>query len=166
MFFFLSSKKMFQVRKEYRKFVRRNTWLPRCLRCSKNTSSPSASATSGIVNGVKDFGSHNNCNSSSNPSAPVTDSSGLSPHTVANVGTPQMGLLHRGGFITSLNSTNLAVNATNLDNLSMSSLLGHYHLNNASMMQAYQQNYNGQTTLVANNNRHRHPAHLQGTYQF
>ncbi|XP_076244936.1 latrophilin Cirl [Calliopsis andreniformis] len=75
-----------KVRKEYRKFVRRHSWLPKCLRCSKTVtgSSGGSSGTSGGgggANGGKDFGSHN---TSSNPSAPTTDSSGLSPHTASN----------------------------------------------------------------------------------
>ncbi|XP_076230339.1 latrophilin Cirl isoform X4 [Nomia melanderi] len=75
-----------KVRKEYRKFVRRHSWLPKCLRCSKTVtgSSGGSSGTSGGAggaNGGKDFVSHN---TSSNPSAPTTDSSGLSPHTASN----------------------------------------------------------------------------------
>ncbi|XP_076668606.1 latrophilin Cirl isoform X4 [Andrena cerasifolii] len=76
-----------KVRKEYRKFVRRHSWLPKCLRCSKTVtgSSGGSSGTSagggGGANGGKDFASHN---TSSNPSAPTTDSSGLSPHTASN----------------------------------------------------------------------------------
>ncbi|XP_043281212.1 latrophilin Cirl-like isoform X3 [Venturia canescens] len=76
-----------KVRKEYRKFIRRHSWLPKCLRCSKTVagSSGGSSGTSGAgagTNGGKDFTSHN---TSSNPSAPTTDSSGLSPHTTTNV---------------------------------------------------------------------------------
>ncbi|KAK9304842.1 hypothetical protein QLX08_003910 [Tetragonisca angustula] len=75
-----------KVRKEYRKFVRRHSWLPKCLRCSKTVagSSGGSSGTSGGAggaNGGKDFASHN---TSSNPSAPTTDSSGLSPHAASN----------------------------------------------------------------------------------
>ncbi|CAL7946106.1 unnamed protein product [Xylocopa violacea] len=75
-----------KVRKEYRKFVRGHSWLPKCLRCSKTVtgSSGGSSGTSGGAggaNGGKDFGSHN---TSSNPSAPTTDSSGLSPHAASN----------------------------------------------------------------------------------
>ncbi|XP_015596630.1 latrophilin Cirl isoform X3 [Cephus cinctus] len=75
-----------KVRKEYRKFIRRHSWLPKCLRCSKTVSGSSGgtSGTSGAAagaNGGKDFTSHN---TSSNPSAPTTDSSGLSPHAATN----------------------------------------------------------------------------------
>ncbi|XP_051176110.1 latrophilin Cirl-like isoform X3 [Leptopilina boulardi] len=75
-----------KVKKEYRKFIRRHSWLPKCLRCSKTVtgSSGGSSGTSGVgagANGGKDFGSHN---TSSNPSAPTTDSSGLSPHAASN----------------------------------------------------------------------------------
>ncbi|XP_071560390.1 latrophilin Cirl isoform X6 [Temnothorax nylanderi] len=75
-----------KVRKEYRKFVRRHSWLPKCLRCSKTVTGASAGSTGGSggtagANGGKDFASHN---TSSNPSAPTTDSSGLSPHAATN----------------------------------------------------------------------------------
>ncbi|XP_076632425.1 latrophilin Cirl isoform X5 [Colletes latitarsis] len=75
-----------KVRKEYRKFVRRHSWLPKCLRCSKTVTggsggSSGTSGGAGGANGGKDFASHN---TSSNPSAPTTDSSGLSPHTASN----------------------------------------------------------------------------------
>ncbi|XP_035725800.1 latrophilin Cirl-like isoform X2 [Vespa mandarinia] len=76
-----------KVRKEYRKFIRRHSWLPKCLRCSKTvTGSSGSSGTSGGGvgpggNGGKEFASHN---TSSNPSAPTTDSSGLSPHAASN----------------------------------------------------------------------------------
>ncbi|XP_024877141.1 latrophilin Cirl-like isoform X4 [Temnothorax curvispinosus] len=75
-----------KVRKEYRKFVRRHSWLPKCLRCSKTVTGGSAGSTGGSggtagANGGKDFASHN---TSSNPSAPTTDSSGLSPHAATN----------------------------------------------------------------------------------
>ncbi|XP_046406443.1 latrophilin Cirl-like isoform X2 [Ischnura elegans] len=59
-----------KVRKEYRKFVRRNSWLPKCLQCSKNSSS-------------KERRSSFYAGSNGNPSAPnshSTDSSALSPH--------------------------------------------------------------------------------------
>ncbi|XP_020707025.2 latrophilin Cirl isoform X2 [Athalia rosae] len=85
-----------KVRKEYRKFNRRHSWLPKCLRCSKTVSGNSAgtSGTSGGVagtNGGKEFASHN---TSSNPSAPTTDSSGLSPHAAASY------LVSGGGWVT------------------------------------------------------------------
>ncbi|XP_067206179.1 latrophilin Cirl-like isoform X6 [Linepithema humile] len=75
-----------KVRKEYRKFVRRHSWLPKCLRCSKTVTGGTAGSTGGSggtggANGGKDFASHN---TSSNPSAPTTDSSGLSPHAATN----------------------------------------------------------------------------------
>ncbi|CAD6244270.1 GSCOCG00013317001-RA-CDS [Cotesia congregata] len=76
-----------KVRKEYRKFIRRHSWLPKCLRCSKTVTGSSGGGSSGTsvgaagVNGGKDFSSHN---TSSNPSAPTTDSSGLSPHAASN----------------------------------------------------------------------------------
>ncbi|PNF40244.1 hypothetical protein B7P43_G07072 [Cryptotermes secundus] len=59
-----------KVRKEYRKFIRRHSWLPKCLRCSKHS------------NG-KERRSSLYAGSNGNPSAPnshSTDSSALSPH--------------------------------------------------------------------------------------
>ncbi|XP_046406445.1 latrophilin Cirl-like isoform X4 [Ischnura elegans] len=64
-----------KVRKEYRKFVRRNSWLPKCLQCSKNSSS-------------KERRSSFYAGSNGNPSAPnshSTDSSALSPHGTSNI---------------------------------------------------------------------------------
>ncbi|XP_021940476.1 latrophilin Cirl isoform X4 [Zootermopsis nevadensis] len=65
-----------KVRKEYRKFIRRHAWLPKCLRCSKHS------------NG-KERRSSMYAGSNGNPSAPnshSTDSSALSPHGTS-VGT-------------------------------------------------------------------------------
>ncbi|PSN57298.1 hypothetical protein C0J52_02077 [Blattella germanica] len=65
-----------KVRKEYRKFIRRHSWLPKCLRCSKHS------------NG-KERRSSLYAGSNGNPSAPnshSTDSSALSPHGTS-VGT-------------------------------------------------------------------------------
>ncbi|XP_032454612.1 latrophilin Cirl isoform X6 [Nasonia vitripennis] len=83
-----------KVRKEYRKFIRRHSWLPKCLRCSKGSSGGGSGGSGAGGTGAngshgnshgggagKDFASHN---TSSNPSAPTTDSSGLSPHANSN----------------------------------------------------------------------------------
>ncbi|XP_058809833.1 latrophilin Cirl-like isoform X3 [Phymastichus coffea] len=84
-----------QVRKEYRKFVRRHAWLPRCLRCSRNpTTTSGSSGGGGCAGGTGSAGSGNSlgsnlqgqgnnkelahCNTSSNPSGPSTECSGLS----------------------------------------------------------------------------------------
>lgn len=112
-----------QVRKEYRKFIRRHSWLPKCLRCSKNVSGNSAgsSGTSGVVagtNGGKEFASHN---TSSNPSAPTTDSSGLSPHAAASVGSTSPN--NHNNMNSTCNNTNLSINV-NLNNLSLRSPVG------------------------------------------
>ncbi|XP_066996980.1 latrophilin Cirl isoform X2 [Anabrus simplex] len=59
-----------KVRKEYKKFIRRHSWLPKCLRCSKRSNS-------------KERRSSLYAGSNGNPSAPnshSTDSSALSPH--------------------------------------------------------------------------------------
>ncbi|XP_069693685.1 latrophilin Cirl isoform X9 [Periplaneta americana] len=64
-----------KVRKEYRKFIRRHSWLPKCLRCSKHS------------NG-KERRSSLYAGSNGNPSAPnshSTDSSALSPHGTSNI---------------------------------------------------------------------------------
>lgn len=118
--------RVLQVRKEYRKFIRRHSWLPKCLRCSKTVtgSSGGSSGTSGGpagVNGGKDFPSHN---TSSNPSAPTTDSSGLSPHAASNVGTPPN---NHNNLTASTNNTNLSINV-NLNNLSLRSPNGSHQM--------------------------------------
>ncbi|XP_063219842.1 latrophilin Cirl isoform X2 [Bacillus rossius redtenbacheri] len=64
-----------KVRKEYRKFIRRHSWLPKCLRCSKHANS-------------KERHSSVFMGSNGNPSAPnshSTDSSALSPHGTSNI---------------------------------------------------------------------------------
>ncbi|XP_034936130.1 latrophilin Cirl-like isoform X6 [Chelonus insularis] len=127
-----------KVRKEYRKFIRRHSWLPKCLRCSKTVtgSSGGSSGTSGAtagVNGGKDFPSHN---TSSNPSAPTTDSSGLSPHAATNVGTSPN---NHNNLTTTSNNTNLSINV-NLNNLSVRSPNGPHQMH-----------------MMAPSNHNRHP---------
>ncbi|XP_017774015.1 PREDICTED: latrophilin Cirl isoform X3 [Nicrophorus vespilloides] len=66
-----------KVRKEYRKFIRNHSWLPKCLRCSKpNTSSSSGSGSSGLG---KEGRTSLYAGSNGNPSAPSVDNV-LSPH--------------------------------------------------------------------------------------
>lgn len=130
----------FQVKKEYRKFIRRHSWLPKCLRCSKTVtgSSGGSSGTSGVgagANGGKDFGSHN---TSSNPSAPTTDSSGLSPHAASNVGTSPN---NHSNLTAACNNTNLSINV-NLNNLALRSPVGPHQLH-----------------LMTPSNHNRHPTH-------
>ncbi|XP_020288544.1 latrophilin Cirl-like isoform X3 [Pseudomyrmex gracilis] len=70
-----------KVRNEYRKFVRDHPWVPKCLRSSMTAAlngSADGSGGTGGANGGKDFVLHN---TSSNPSAPTTDSSGASSHS-------------------------------------------------------------------------------------
>ncbi|CAG2053339.1 unnamed protein product, partial [Timema podura] len=68
-----------KVHKEYRKFIRRHSWLPKCLRCSKHSHN-------------KERHSSLYAGSNGNPSAPnshSTDSSALSPHgTSVGTGPP------------------------------------------------------------------------------
>lgn len=142
------SASLLQVRKEYRKFVRRHSWLPKCLRCSKTVTGGSAGSTgasgvAGGANGGKDFASHN---TSSNPSAPTTDSSGLSPHAAANanhVGT-NVGAMsppnNHNNLTAACNNTNLSINV-NLNNLSLRSPVGAHQMH-----------------MMAPSNHNRHPA--------
>ncbi|KAK0161858.1 hypothetical protein PV327_008263 [Microctonus hyperodae] len=127
-----------KVRKEYRKFIRRHSWLPKCLRCSKTVTgsaggSSGTSGGTGGVNGGKDFPSHN---TSSNPSAPTTDSSGLSPHAASNVGTPPN---NHSNLTAATNNTNLSINV-NLNNLSLRSPNGAHQMH-----------------MMAPSNHNRHP---------
>lgn len=123
---------LLQVRKEYRKFVRRHSWLPKCLRCSKTVTGGTAGSTGGSggtggANGGKDFASHN---TSSNPSAPTTDSSGLSPHAATNVGTNASTTSppnNHNNLTTTCNNTNLSINV-NLNNLSLRSPVGAHQM--------------------------------------
>lgn len=134
---------LLQVRKEYRKFVRRHSWLPKCLRCSKTVTGGSAGSTGGTggtggANGGKDFASHN---TSSNPSAPTTDSSGLSPHAATNVGTNATSPPNNHNNLTAAsNNTNLSINV-NLNNLSLRSPVGAHQMH-----------------MMAPSNHNRHPA--------
>lgn len=76
-----------QVRKEYRKFIRKHSWLPKCLRCSKLGGG--AGSSSGSSGAGKERRTSLYAGSNSNPSGPnshSTDNSVLSPHA-ASVGT-------------------------------------------------------------------------------
>lgn len=96
------------------------------MRCSKTVtgSSSGSTGTSGGqqgVNGGKDYPSHN---TSSNPSAPTTDSSGLSPHAASNVGTSPN---NHNNLTVPTNNTNLSINV-NLNNLSLRSPNGTHQM--------------------------------------
>ncbi|XP_050314725.1 latrophilin Cirl-like isoform X2 [Anthonomus grandis grandis] len=79
-----------KVRKEYRKFIRRHSWLPKCLRCSKSGSGAGSSSTgntgscttSGGVGGKERrpslYGSNGNPSAGTNSHS--TDNSVLTPH--------------------------------------------------------------------------------------
>ena len=76
-----------QVRKEYRKFIRQHSWLPKCLRCSKPSSSAgSGSDTSGTGKERRTsfYGASNG--NQSGPNSHSTDNSALTPHGTS-VGT-------------------------------------------------------------------------------
>jgi latrophilin 1 len=76
-----------QVRKEYRKFIRRHSWLPKCLRCSKPGGGAGSSSGSSGMN--KERRTSIYAGSNGNPSGTnshSTDNSVLSPHGTS-VGT-------------------------------------------------------------------------------
>lgn len=118
---------LLQVRNEYRKFVRDHPWVPKCLRSSMTAAlngSADGSGGTGGANGGKDFVLHN---TSSNPSAPTTDSSGASSHS-ANVGTNVGSSPNNHNNLTAAcNNTNLSINV-NLNNLSLRSPVGAHQM--------------------------------------
>ncbi|CAH1378189.1 unnamed protein product [Tenebrio molitor] len=70
-----------KVRKEYRKFIRRHSWLPKCLRCSKPGGGAGSSSGSSGMN--KERRTSIYAGSNGNPSGTnshSTDNSVLSPH--------------------------------------------------------------------------------------
>ncbi|XP_064215503.1 latrophilin Cirl isoform X3 [Tribolium castaneum] len=70
-----------KVRKEYRKFIRRHSWLPKCLRCSKPGGGAGSSSGSSGLN--KERRTSIYAGSNGNPSGTnshSTDNSVLSPH--------------------------------------------------------------------------------------
>ncbi|RZB40519.1 latrophilin Cirl [Asbolus verrucosus] len=76
-----------KVRKEYRKFIRRHSWLPKCLRCSKPGGGAGSSSGSSGLN--KERRTSIYAGSNGNPSGTnshSTDNSVLSPHGTS-VGT-------------------------------------------------------------------------------
>ncbi|XP_056647117.1 latrophilin Cirl isoform X6 [Diorhabda sublineata] len=71
-----------KVRKEYRKVIRRHSWLPQCLRCSSpGGSSGSTSGSSGMAKerGTSIYGGSNG-NPSAGTNSHSTDNSVLTPH--------------------------------------------------------------------------------------
>lgn len=75
-----------QVRKEYPRFIRKHSWLPKCLRCSKPNAAGGSSSGGGGSSGVgKEGRTSLYPGSNGNPSAPP-DSSVLSQHGTS-VGT-------------------------------------------------------------------------------
>ncbi|XP_030748603.1 latrophilin Cirl isoform X2 [Sitophilus oryzae] len=86
-----------KVRKEYRKFIRRHSWLPKCLRCSKSGSNGAGSSS----------GNSQSCTTSGGPAkerrpslyggSNGNPSAGTNSHSTDNsVLTPQGTSLHRG----------------------------------------------------------------------
>lgn len=115
-----------QVQKEYRKFIRRHSWLSQCLGCSKGASSGAtgALATATGVNASKELVSQN---TSSNPSGPTTESSELTPHVSIDVASSPT--LHQIGHsvcnIANTHRANLPINV-NLSSPSMRAK-AHFH---------------------------------------
>ncbi|XP_068917391.1 latrophilin Cirl-like isoform X4 [Tenebrio molitor] len=75
-----------KVRKEYRKFIRRHSWLPKCLRCSKPGGGAGSSSGSSGMN--KERRTSIYAGSNGNPSGTnshSTDNSVLSPHGTSNI---------------------------------------------------------------------------------
>ncbi|XP_044257478.1 latrophilin Cirl isoform X5 [Tribolium madens] len=75
-----------KVRKEYRKFIRRHSWLPKCLRCSKPGGGAGSSSGSSGLN--KERRTSIYAGSNGNPSGTnshSTDNSVLSPHGTSNI---------------------------------------------------------------------------------
>ncbi|XP_057667195.1 latrophilin Cirl isoform X5 [Diorhabda carinulata] len=76
-----------KVRKEYRKVIRRHSWLPQCLRCSSpGGSSGSTSGSSGMAKerGTSIYGGSNG-NPSAGTNSHSTDNSVLTPHGTSNI---------------------------------------------------------------------------------
>ncbi|XP_045481272.1 latrophilin Cirl isoform X5 [Harmonia axyridis] len=71
-----------KVRKEYRKFIRRHSWLPKCLRCSK--SGAGASSSSGSSGLAKERRTSLYAGSNGNPSGSHSHSTD-SPHGASNI---------------------------------------------------------------------------------
>ncbi|CAH0561842.1 unnamed protein product [Brassicogethes aeneus] len=75
-----------KIRKEYRKFIRKHSWLPKCLRCSKVSSPQNSSSggSSGLSGGGKERRTSVYAGSNGNPASGTnshsTDNSVLSPH--------------------------------------------------------------------------------------
>ena len=140
--------------------MRRHSWLPKCLRCSRSSCSTTGagsgtgsgasgtSAAAADANGAKDLTSHN---TSSNPSAPGTESSGLSSHVNSNVGSGVVlqsnnHSLRQVCAISNISNTNLSI-TQNLNNLPLSPplALGPHQIH-----------------IVARNNHNRHSPNQQG----
>ncbi|KAJ8953237.1 hypothetical protein NQ318_015817 [Aromia moschata] len=107
-----------KVRKEYRKFIRRHSWLPKCLRCSKLGGGASSSTGSSGMAKERRAGLYggSNGNQSGGTNSHSTDNSVLSPHGTS-VGT---------------NSIVISNNLNNARHTALVQILSRTDLNNAS----------------------------------
>lgn len=118
----ITCNKIVQVLKEYRKFIRRHSWLPKCLRCSKTTGSTSSgSCTAGVGNASAGVGSGKDSN---NQSAPNTDSTGLTGSADAS-GTHQRH--NQQTLVNSVSTPNIVINNLNLSNMRPSQIGDQHH---------------------------------------
>ncbi|GJQ78853.1 hypothetical protein Trydic_g8646, partial [Trypoxylus dichotomus] len=70
-----------KVKKEYQKFIRQHSWLPKCLRCSKPNGGGGSSSDSAGIGKEKRTSFYGGWNGSqSGPNSHSTDNSVLSPH--------------------------------------------------------------------------------------
>lgn len=105
------------MRKEYRKFIRRHSWIPQCLKCSKpNTGNGSSSGSSGLAKERRTSlygGSNGNLSA---PNLHNTENSALSSHGTS-VGT---------------NNVVISNNLNNVRPTALVQVLSRTDLNNAS----------------------------------
>lgn len=116
------------MRKEYRKFIRRNSWLPKCLGCSKP--SPGTGSSSGSSGLGKEHRTSMYGGSNGNPSGPnshSTDNSVLTPHGTS-VGTTNIVIANN---LNNVRPTPLVLTRTDLNNVSTTTT-NHNRLHNMS----------------------------------
>lgn len=106
-----------QVKKEYQKFIRQHSWLPKCLRCSKPNGGGGSSSDSAGIGKEKRTSFYGGWNGNqSGPNSHSTDNSVLSPHGTS-VGT---------------NNTVIPNNLNNVRPTALLQVLSRTDLNNAS----------------------------------
>ncbi|KAK9723171.1 GPCR proteolysis site, GPS, motif [Popillia japonica] len=75
-----------KVKKEYQKFIRQHSWLPKCLRCSKPNGGGGSSSDSAGIGKEKRTSFYGGWNGNqSGPNSHSTDNSVLSPHGTSNI---------------------------------------------------------------------------------